>query len=353
MERAWASFEYLLWKPRNGPNPWPLAVQGTLPNGENPFLPGAVTIFGGKEINWDFQNGARFTAGAWLPGSTVIGLEASLFLTELKTLTRAFQSGPDGIPLLGAPFINETTGTIDSLFASNVGAPGRIYASAKTQTWGAELNMLANIYRHMFFSSNILVGFRHAALEEETTLQFNSAGNPNGFFQGAPNGDPTALEDRFTTRNFFYGGQLGFEFEYRWRSLTLDFDTRIAMGVMHRILDVNGVSRAGAVTVPGGLFASTTNIGETHDNDFGVIPQLHTALGWQLTQNLKFFIGFDFLYMTSVVRPGDQIDNVVNPALVPFRPEFGAAVGTARPAPKFVTNDYWITGTSFGFTIRY
>src|SRR5262245_38950363 len=28
MERAWASFEYLLWKPRNGPNPWPLAVQG-------------------------------------------------------------------------------------------------------------------------------------------------------------------------------------------------------------------------------------------------------------------------------------------------------------------------------------
>jgi hypothetical protein len=352
-ERAWASFEYLLWRPRTAPSNWPLAVQGTLLNGVNPFLPGAVTLFGGSPIDFESENGARFTAGAWLPGSNVIGVEASLYVTEVKSVSRAYASGPDGIPVLGIPFINENTGAIDGLLASTLSIPGRISASATNQNYGAEINMVANVYRRMFFSTNILVGFRQNTLEEGLDLQVTSAGNPNGFFNGAANTGPITLNDRFNTRNYFYGGQLGFQFEYRFRALYLDYDTRIAMGVMHRMLDVNGTSTAGAVTVPGGLFAATTNMGTKTDNDFGVIPQIHLAAGWQAAACLRFFVGFDFMYMTSVVRPGDQIDNVVNPALVPFRPEFGAAVGTARPAPRFVTSDYWTTGVSFGMTLRY
>lgn len=354
LPRVWGRFEYLLWQPRQGPSNTPLVVQGTVPNGVNPFLPGAVVILGsGRDFDWDYANGARFTWGAWLPGSTKVGVEASLFLTEVKPITRAFDSGPLGIPVLGTPFINELTGAIDSLFASNLGTPGRIYGSAKTQTYGAEINMLGNVFRAMYFSTNVFAGFRHASLQEEITLQYNSPGNPNGFFLGVPNAGPIAMEDRFTTRNYFYGGQLGFQFEYRWRSLVFEYDTRIAMGVTRRILDVGGVSRAGAVQVPGGLFAATTNIGQRADNDFGVIPQIHGLVGWQAMQCLRLHVGFDFLYMTSVIRPGDQIDPVVNPTLVPFRPEFGAALGTARPAQRFVTTDYWLQGWSFGATLRY
>jgi hypothetical protein len=354
LERVWSNFDYLLWKPRNGPSAWPQAVQGTLLNGVNPFLPGALTLFGGADnIIWDFANGARFTFGGWLPGSTKVGVEASLFMTEVKPLTRAQDSGPNGIPVLGTPFINELTGNIDSLFAAGFANPGRIYASEKTQTWSAEVNLVGNVYRALYFSANVSAGFRTAALEEEQTLQFNSIGNPNGFFLGVPNAGPIAMEDRFTTRNFFYGGELGFAMQYRWRALTFDYDNRIAMGVMHRILDVNGITRAGGATAPGGLFAQTTNIGQRTDNDFGAIPQLHGQIGWQVMQCLNVHVGYDFMYISSVIRPGDQIDPVVNPTLVPLRPEFGAALGTARPAQRFVTTDYWIQGWSFGFTLRY
>src|SRR5580700_6148360 len=48
LEKAWFNIDYILWKMRSEPSNWPLVVQGTLANGVNPFLPGAVTIFGGN-----------------------------------------------------------------------------------------------------------------------------------------------------------------------------------------------------------------------------------------------------------------------------------------------------------------
>jgi hypothetical protein len=353
LERTWLNFEYLLWKMRNGPSNWPLLVQGTIANGVNPFLPGAVTLFGGNDFHWDMSNGARVTLGGWLPGSTRVGIEAVGTISEVKTLTRAFDSGPLGIPVLGTPFINELTGAVDSLFAAAPGAPGRIYGSAKTQIYGVDLDMVGNIYRAQYFHCNVTGGFRHFALLEEYNMQYNSVGSPNGFFLGAPDAGPDALEDRFTTRNYFYGGEIGWQFQYRYRSLTLDYDNRLAMGVMHQILDVNGFSQSGGIRAPGGLFAATTNIGQRQANEFGAIPQLHGALGWQALQCLKFTAGIDFLYATSVIRPGAQIDPVVNPTLTPFRPEFGAPAGTARPTQRFVTGDFYAFGVSFGVNFRY
>jgi hypothetical protein len=166
-------------------------------------------------------------------------------------------------------------------------------------------------------------------------------------------GTRTAVEDRIDTANHFYGGQIGFQYQYRWRNLTFDFANQFAMGVMRRSEDLSGFSQAGAVRIPGGVLVSTTNIGRRTDNDFGVVPQIDLKLGWQITQTMRIFFGFDFLYASSVIRPGDQIDNVVNPTLVPFRPEFGTAAGTARPSQLFRTTDWWVTGVSFGLNLRF
>jgi hypothetical protein len=190
-------------------------------------------------------------------------------------------------------------------------------------------------------------------LQERITLHMQSNGNPNGFFLGNPDVGPMQLQDQITARNYFYGGELGWQLEYRYRALFLDWDNRLAMGVMHRVLDVNGFSQSGATRVPGGLFAATTNIGSRSSNEFGVIPQLHMAIGWQVMECLRVFYGFDFLWATSVIRPGDQIDNVVNPTITPLRPEFGAAAGTARPAQRFVTTDFYSIGFSVGLHVRF
>ncbi len=357
LERMWGGFEYLLWKFRNGPTHWPLAVQGTIPGGVDFTLPGSVILAGGEEFNWDFSNGGRYTVGFWLPGSTKIGIESVGTVLEAKPLEVGFDAGTLGIPVLGIPFINELTSSIDSLFAAFPGAlgpsGGQIRVRSMTQFYSAELNMLANLYRALYFHANLVVGIKHGSLQESTSILLTSPVNPNGFFLGAANNAPIRMLDRFETRNYFYGGQIGLQLQYRWRSLTLDYDNRIAMGVTRRILDVKGSTRAGTATAPGGLFAGLTNMGERADNEFGVIPQIRGALGWQALQWLRLTCGIDFVYMSSVIRPGDQIDPVVNPTLVPLRAEFGAAAGTARPAQRFVTTDAWATGVSFGLHVRY
>jgi Putative beta barrel porin-7 (BBP7) len=356
LERYWTTFEYLLWVGRDGPSTWPIAVSGTVANGANPFTPGSVSLLGGQKIEFDALNGARFVVGGWLPGSTRVGLEATATILEAKTLNASWASGPQGLPVLGTPFTNELTGAVDSVLASSPGNPGSIFASAKTQMFAIDFNMLGNVMRTQYMTVNLVGGFRFFSLAELMYVQHNTLINTIGFtFQGNPiaAGTRTALEDRLNTTNRFYGGQIGFQFQYRWRVLTFDFGNQFAMGVMRRSEDLSGFSQSGAVRIPGGVLVSTTNIGRRTDNEFGVVPQLDFKIGWQCSQNVRLFMGLDFLYASSVLRPGNQIDPVVNPTLVPFRPEFGTAAGTARPTQLFVTSDWWVTGVSWGVNLKF
>jgi hypothetical protein len=52
-----------------------------------------------------------------------------------------------------------------------------------------------------------------------------------------------------------------------------------------------------------------------------------------------------------VVRPGAQIDPVVNPSLLPFS---GATqTGPARPAFDYVERQFWMHGINVGLTVRF
>jgi len=60
--------------------------------------------------------------------------------------------------------------------------------------------------------------------------------------------------------------------------------------------------------------------------------------------NIRAFVGYDFMYWTVIIRPGDAIDTTFNPTLFP--PVLFA--GAARPAPRFDTSDYWVHGANIG-----
>src|SRR5207249_12039345 len=84
--------------------------------------------------------------------------------------------------------------------------------------------------------------------------------------------DPTIREivDNFTTRNNFYGGQVGLETEFRHGRCFVDMTGKIAAGVMNEFLSIEGRTRfvdAGVTNiVPAGLLALETNSGRTHHN---------------------------------------------------------------------------------------
>ena len=73
----------------------------------------------------------------------------------------------------------------------------------------------------------------------------------------------------------------------------------------------------------------------------------------QLTECVRFGVGYSIIYVSNVIRPGALIDPVVNPTLVPFRTEFGLPLGTARPMQVFHGTDYWAQGVNFTLTLMF
>jgi hypothetical protein len=61
-------------------------------------------------------------------------------------------------------------------------------------------------------------------------------------------------------------------------------------------------------------------------------------------------VGYNFLYWSNVIRPGNQVDRVINPNLLPPANGLG---GPNRPTFEFHGSDFWAQGVSFGLEFRY
>lgn len=107
-----------------------------------------------------------------------------------------------------------------------------------------------------------------------------------------------------------------------------------------------------SVRQPGGLLALPTNMGSYSRDKFAVVPELGINVGRQLTDHLRVYVGYNLLYWSSVVRPGDQIDFVVNPTQLPTPAGPGVLVGPARPAFSFRDTDFWAQGVNLGVEFR-
>jgi hypothetical protein len=104
------------------------------------------------------------------------------------------------------------------------------------------------------------------------------------------------------------------------------------------------------VTSPGGLLALSTNSGSHTRDVFAVIPEARVQLAYQVGPHLGVHAGYSFLYCSRVVRAGDQIDLVVNPALLP--PPLPGAF-PQRPAFRFEGSSVWAQGIDLGMELRF
>src|SRR5262245_52194702 len=103
--------------------------------------------------------------------------------------------------------------------------------------------------------------------------------------------------------------------------------------------------------VPGGLLAvQGANTGRFEQTRFAVVPEIGVNLGYQLTTRMKVFVGYNFLYLSSAVRPGEVIDPRIDAARVPnlLPPTAGAVPVALRPLPQLSTSGYYIQGINFG-----
>lgn len=367
--RFWGSGEYLLWWFKDAPNPVPLVTRGSAANAL-PGVPGQLgtaILYGGNAIDYGAISGGRLTLGYWLTPEQRFGLETRGLLTEQRSELFSVGSNGAGTPLIGRPMFDLLTG---AAFPFSTSFPGSLSGgdviSASSRLWGAEINGVASVVRDAPICVDLLTGFRYLDLGEDISISETSValGPTDLTFRGAalPTGAITNSRDRFQTRNQFYGAQLGAKAGYRRGNAFLDLAARLGLGSTHQTVTVAGISDVrgpGVVpaSAPGGVLAVPSNSGRFTRNEFSVLPEVEVRVGYNFTQSIGAFIGYNFLYWSDVARPGDQIPNngtlaVANRSQIPTSGGFGAG-GPAGPPTVIQDSDFWAQGINLGLEFRY
>jgi hypothetical protein len=368
----WAvSAEYLLWFIRGQQLP-PLLTTGSAADA----IPGALgqqgtsVLFGNNSLANNPYSGLRLRGVWW--GNDCHGWGIDLGGFFLDGNNSSYTNSSSGVPILTRPFVNALTGqevveqiaNPAGLSAFNgIGTAGTFSAVSTFFLYGAE----ANLRRNFFCGSNWFIdgfaGWRMLGLNESLSMQESVTitappvtVTPQGNILA---GTTDIVRDRFATSNLFNGAQIGGVGEYRLGRWIFDVRTSIALGGTQEVVNISGsttsiVPGAMPTTLPGGLLTQSSNIGSHTRGIVSFVEEVGANVGYQFTNHIRGFIGYNFLYWSNVVRPGTSIDSVVNPNLLPGAPPSSpATIGPSRPAFSFNGTDFWAQGLTFGIDFRW
>jgi hypothetical protein len=355
--------EYLLWLISADHVP-PLLTTGPASAGPNAGVlgqNGTQILFGGGGINDDLRSGFRFTAGFWVDdGCQDEGFEFRGFVLGGHSTNFTANSADNG-GVLARPFFNLNTGKEDVEFVAFPGlATGSATVRATSNLYGLEGNYRLNCCCDCCQRLDVIAGFRYLNLNESITISESIVGDPNAPVPTIANKNVSVI-DQFSTRNSFYGGQVGLIYERPLAAgWSLGVRGTVAVGDTHQELDIAGsqtvVDRTtGTVThFTGGLFTAPTNIGHFTRDRFSVVPELGLTASYQLNDHWRLFGGFNGMYWSNVIRPGNQIDRTIDTTNVPNLAAPGTIpTGTNHPAVLFKESNFWATGLNIGAELRF
>jgi hypothetical protein len=380
------------------PQPMSFPVLTTSAPSQSGLLGASSTLqlINGDDIRYSGFSGFRLNTGFYGDADRRFGFDLSALYTEEGLYRRTYTSitqglAPADIPLLARPFIDTTTGPTSLVLAApNLGA-GSFTFSTTSQVWGIDPAGIWNLYRSdpcnaVQCSTDVLLGYKFFELSEELLME--SQVGLNNFnvipiFTSGPFGVPVVtgfrivpipvpvggvftsppavvyIADRFRTTNRFNGMFLGLRNELRYGMWSLNTTAKLGFGLMHQVLQIDGTTAfinprtAVSGSSFGGLYANSSNIGKYDNDEFAVIPELSMNVGINITRQLSAYIGGTVIYVNRVVRPGDQLNPVIDATAVPFSSVYGNS-GSVRGQPiLFNQNEFFLYGVNFGVQLRY
>ena len=312
-----------------------------------------TTVIGGDgTTNKDVRNGFRGTAGWWLDDCQKCGIEADFFfLGNSKT---GFSAASDGSAIITRPFFNAVTGLPDTQLVSFPGTVGgSVIGSSQNSVIGGGISMLKNICGTGCGRLDWVFGYRYLNVSDDlsVTESLTALGGQN---QVTP-GTTFVITDRFKTSNNFHGSVIGLSGDRSFGRWFVGARASVALGMNYSTVDIEGSTTitppGGApTTYAGGLLAQPTNIGSYSQSSFAVVPEIGLRAGLEVTDSLRIYAGYNFLYMSNVYRAGEQIDLRVNPNLLPPANGLG---GPGVPEDLGKSTGFWAQGVSVGLELRY
>jgi hypothetical protein len=356
--------DYLTWWQKN-PHALPALVIGGALTGDSVVVTtgaGDLDLAGGTgaSLQYGLSSGARLTAIYWWDQCPDYGIEANGFFLGQQSLDLRVDNGP----VMSRPFVNATDSANESLLIAFPGvATGSVTIHSDTRLAGAEANVLNRLLDDLIvggYRLTGLAGIRYVDLAEG--LRINSVSSYNQapvlpqFSSFA--GNQIRVMDMFNTRNQFVGIQSGLDAVLALDIGRLNFRTDLAIGVNHEQLNIQGNqlrvfpngSSAGSV---GGLLALPSNIGRHTRDQVNLVPEFNLNWFVPIGDSLELSLGYTFIYMDRIIRPGDQIDRTIDISQVPNFSSLGVRNSLNRPAVNFTQGDYYAHGFSVGMVFKW
>jgi hypothetical protein len=285
------------------------------------------------------------------------GFDLSYFRLATVNKSSTFGSA-NGSAIVSRPYVDATNGANAAQLVSFPGVvTGFVTTGSSSSFQGGEAN-----YARMLCSCDpcdrmkVFAGYRVLNLEESINITENLTSV--GANRQVPPGTTIVVNDQFRTRNTFHGVQFGFDREVRSGDHYFGLRPSVGFGGLCREYTVAGstllnVPNTGGGTTQvvrtGGLLAQTTNIRTVSETKFAYTFELNATVGRYITDNLRIGVGYNFLYLSSVLRPAGLIDPVVDPRLLS-----GAAVPDAtRPAPIANSTNFYVQGVVLSLNYNY
>ena len=391
--KVWSRLDFLLWAVKSQNVNYPILTTGS-PSSRGILNSGGGVgvLIGQQDISYNMSTGFRVTTGFWCEPNRRVGFELSGFSIGQTTNRQIFETDAGGGPLLARPFVNAANGVQSSILVTSPGiANGGVVFQTSNRLYGAEGDLVVNLFRsnptsNYYFTSNALFGARFINLDE-TMQQFSSS--TSGTFDLANTFGPqstvagsaftTDILDQVRVKNQFYGGQIGLQNELRMGRLVLGGNFKLALGNMAQRVDIAGSTRLSVITpnstvvtpgpffptttvIPastasgaavGGVYANAGSIGKYRHDEFAAVPEFNLSVGYQLTPHILGTIGYNYLYLNNVARPGNIDLTRINPGLIPSSPNFGNTIGPAFRPDVFRQTDFWSKGATVTLVFSY
>lgn len=385
--------DYLAWLIQKNPLPVPLVTLASFDDD----IPGAIgqphtrSLLGEEEIKMGWMQGFEVRLKSWI--SCKMGLEAAYFILPTVQETESiFTSGEPDSPNLAVP-VFDVTGvfglngvpgeTIYVLPGPIEGSPffsGLFRVSLSSLLQGAEINGLYALKRESRYTLDWVWGLKWLQLKESLRFTVETTTLPNS----PASFNSSQFVDRFQITNDFLAGQMGLKGECKFGRFHLEGTVKGALGASIEEMKIHGSSKTitgtvwfltagtGNETLAGGIFAQPSNNGEHCKALFSYGVEARANSVFDITENWAIDLGYTVLWISKVLRPGNQIDRKINstrtaladasrattgvgPGPVPFGTPASAPVpeGSSAPEILFKQSSFWAQGLNAGLRLSF
>ncbi len=331
--------------------------------------PDTTILYGNNTVLYDGRSGFYMNTGFWIDRCRTYAVEFDWLDLGPQDAHFSVSSNAGGSPAIGRPYYDVQAGREWRELVSYPGTlSGTVSVDANDHFNSAGVTLRKRCVAPSCHDCcpkdpcdgccqcgpqiglDLLVGYRYYGLSDNITIRENLLA------LSAPiTGTRIQVTDSFRAANEFHGVDIGLSADVVRGKWTLSLLLKAALGNNYQTVNISGQTivtdaQSNSITYDAGVYATRTNIGTYHKNDFVIIPELGLQAAYDINCHWRVYASYNILYWASVMRSAAAIDLNVDPRNIP-----GGLDPSATHFPQFewCGSNFWAQGLRAGLEFRF